>query len=196
MKVIRTLFAGLGFILLAPVALHAQSPLSLEIRGGVAVPMGDFADAATTGVGFGGTAAFQILPIFDVYAGYSWTRFSAEADDDIGGTDVDITDSGFAVGGRLYLAPVGNLAPWVQGGVLLHELEREVSGNGVSVSVTSDRGVGFEAGGGVSIPVATNISFTPGVRYRQYPAEFGDADELLDIDVQYLSLDLGVQLRF
>ncbi|CAN5497287.1 hypothetical protein BH24GEM3_BH24GEM3_18620 [soil metagenome] len=195
MKTIRTLFAGLALILLAPVALHAQSPLSLEIRGGIAVPMGDFADGAQTGVGFGGTASFQILPVFDVYAGYSWTRFGIDDDGDLDGADVDLTDSGFAVGGRLYLAPIGNIAPWVQGGVLLHQLEISGSEGGVSASVTSDRGVGFEAGGGVAIPVGTNISFMPGVRYRQYPAQFGDDDDDAG-DVQYIALDLGVRLRF
>ncbi len=197
MKTIRTLFAGLGLILLAPVALHAQSPLSLEVRGGVAVPMGNFADGASTGFGFGGTASFQILPVFDVYAGYSWTRFGIEDDEEFGGADVDLTDSGFAVGGRLYLAPIGNIAPWVQGGVLLHQLETDVSGSGLSLSFTSDRGVGFEAGGGVAIPLGTNISFMPGVRYRQYPAEYTDPEEQpFNIDVQYVALDLGVRLRF
>jgi len=64
----------------------AQSaiPLSVEIRGDVAIPTGDFADSFENGIGFTGSAALQLVPGFGVYGSYSRTNFSIDgAEDDV-----------------------------------------------------------------------------------------------------------------
>jgi hypothetical protein len=191
MERISVLFVVLSLGIMAPAAVVAQTPFSVEVQAGVVVPTGDFADEfATPGVGIGANVAYRVIPMLDIYAGYSWQRFGAD-DAASEGTDLDIDDSGFALGGRLNFPGMG-LGPWVRAGVILHELKISGSDGGFSASLTSDRAVGFEVGAGLSFPVAPKISLTPGVTFRTYEPEFDG--ESADESVTYFGLHLGGQI--
>ena len=64
------------------------------------------------------------------------------------------------------------------------------------VEFESDDGFGWEAGGGVSIPFAPTLSFTPGVRYRTHSADFSASENFEggDLTVSYIVVDLGLKL--
>lgn len=187
MKRIRVLFVMVGLAVAAPVAVQAQTPFSIEAQAGVMVPTGDFADDfATTGFGFGVNAAYRIMPMLDIYAGYSWQRFGT--DSEFEEVDVDIDDSGFALGGRVMFPGTG-LDPWIRAGVILHELKLSGSEGGFSASITSDRAVGFEGAAGLAFPVAPRIQLTPGVTFRTYKPEF--EGETSDESVTYFGVHIG-----
>jgi hypothetical protein len=171
---------------------HAQAlgvPAALDGRVDFAFPMGDFGDIADQGIGFSVGAVVTLLPGFGVYGSYSQTRFGGGW---TGDEPSDATDSGFAVGLSAALPGRAGVEPWVGGGLLFHQLE--VGGTRTGV----DQDLGFELGAGVAIPVAPRLRLSPAVNYRQYSASIPALAGLAarDLNVQYLSLGVGLHLSF
>lgn len=169
----------------------------VEARAGVAIPTGDFADAASLGIGLEGTVLLAFTPMFSAYAGYAWNRFGCDDEFCGGGEDVDFTDSGFNLGVRGSFITGGPFEPWVRAGIVFHSIELSASDDNVSASIESDRGTGFEIGGGFRYGTAGGISITPGIRYTTYEADmevpgFGSGE----VEVTHLVLDLGVGFTF
>jgi opacity protein-like surface antigen len=190
MKLVRVMLTAATLTVAAAGAAQAQ--FAVEGRVGGAIPMGDdFGDAASNGFGLEANASFGILPLVDLYAGASWTRFGIESDGE--DVDADFTDTGFFAGARVGL-PAGPIQPWVRGGVIYNQLEASGEDGGVSVSVESERAVGFEIGGGISFSVMPMVSITPGVRYRSYSPDFNFGDETGSADVNYLTIDVGARI--
>jgi opacity protein-like surface antigen len=161
--------------------LDISTPISLEARGGIAIPSGDFADLADNAFGFGGSVHLQVAPRVSVYGGYSQTEFDMES------LGADGTDRGWEVGGRVAFPGVG-FSPWVRGGLLFHDFETEVAG----VEFDGDDEVGFEVGVGAAFPLGPRVSVSPGVAYRRYSTELPVLGER---DVSYLNLDIGLRMR-
>lgn len=180
--------------LIAPAAVEAQTvlPLSVEGRVGVGVPTGDFGDGASAGVGFGATATYHVMPMIGIRAGYDYQRFSV--DDDVEDVELDVTDSGFALGLALTppLTPGLNLV--LHADAIMHQLKISASDGAVSGSINSDRKVGFDVGAGLEFPIAPRASILPRVRYRQYGLNFDDED--IGGDVTYFAADVGLKIRF
>jgi hypothetical protein len=195
MNILRTGLAALALAAALPAVASAQLlPLSVEARGGAYIPTGDFADGLNTGFGFGGNVAYRVIPMLDIYAGYSWQRFGVEDDEEFEGATLDLDDSGFAFGARLHLPAAPNLGPWVRAGVIMHQLKFTGSDGGISVSLSTDRAVGAEIGGGLAIPLMPSLSLTPGVSFRTYKPRFEGATS--DEPVQYFGLELGARFAF
>jgi len=190
----------LGAALVQPAAAQTVLPLSFEVRGGVVIPRGDFDEGASTGWSAGATVHYRVAPMVTVFGGFEHAAFSVDDDADFEGVDADITDQGFRLGAR-FEVPLGGLTgvgPWLEGGATLNRTSINLSDDesGASISVDSDRAVGFEVGAGLSFAVAPKISITPGVRYRSHKAKFTDLDgEDAEVDVNYFSIDLGVHIR-
>jgi hypothetical protein len=158
----------------------AQVPLSVEARGDVAAPTGDFADGAQIGVGYGFLAALGIGRGVGIYGGYGNTRFGLEE------SRANAIDAGFEAG--VTAALPGAYSPWVGAGVVLHELELEDAG----VSVEGEADPGFEVRAGVAVPIGRRARLTPGVGYRRYGTDILGAS----LDVSYLTFGLGLKLSF
>jgi opacity protein-like surface antigen len=187
----------LGAALAQPARAQTILPISFEVRGGADIPTGDFADGAATGWNVGGTVHYRVAPMVGVYGGFEHTRFGVDDDGDFEGVDANITDQGFRLGAR-FDVPAGTLtgvSPWLEGGATFNRTSINASDGSTSVSVDSDRGVGFEVGAGFAFAVAPKISITPGVRYRSHKAKFDDDDESFEADVNYFTIDLGVHIR-
>jgi opacity protein-like surface antigen len=199
---------GLAAVAAAPQA-EAQGilPFSVGVRGGAAFPTGDFGedDVVETGWGFEVNAKYQLLPMIAVYGAYDRFSFGTdfgEFEGAFGDTEVDLVDSGFALGGQFSVPLVGmatGLSPWVRAGAIFNQLSTEVSGDlaeagqefGLETESESERSLGFEIGGGVSFPLGQVISVTPGVRYRTYSPEF-EGQEESDENISYIVLDVGL----
>jgi hypothetical protein len=166
----------------------AGTPLSVEARLFGAVPLGEFGedDDLNTGLGFAVEAAYNFLPVLAVYAGFSRVSFGVEGED-----DVDLVDSGFDLGLRYTLPAVANLSPFLRGGLVYHRLE--IDGDGGNFS--TDRGLGFDIGGGIAIPLSPRLSLNPLVNYVRYSPEV-EEDEDDGFDVSYLGLGVSLAFRF
>lgn len=177
---------GAAFVLAAlgsagTAAAQTPLPMSLEARGGFAVPSGGFADRADTGWGFGGSVHVQVAPRVSAYAGFSQTDFDLE------GLAGEGTDRGFEVGARVAFPGVG-YSPWVRGGLLFHDWEVDVAGT----ELDGDSDVGFEVGAGAAFPLGPRVAVSPGVAYRRYSSTLPVLGEM---DVSYLSVDVGLRIR-
>ena len=173
-------------------AAQSAIPLALEVRGGAAVPTGDLKSAlnAETGVSYGITATLNAIPMIGIYAGYERSDFSVDND---AMADADLTDQGFAFGGKLTL-PLGltGLGPWVRGGAVYNKLSRDAAAT--VDDFDDERKWGFEVGGGLAIPLGTVVSVTPGVRYRTHttgPVVGGES-----VNASYVVADLGLSFTF
>lgn len=92
------------------------------------------------------------------------------------------TSNGLDLGVRLSWSRL-----WIQGAVVRHSLSA-AWGEGESEKTTSS--FGWEASGGVGLPLGNRVSFTPGVRYGAHRARFPGGDE--EDGVGYLALDVGL----
>ena len=188
----------LGAALAQPARAQTILPLSFEARGGVAIPTGDFADGAGTGFNVGATVHYRVAPMVALYGGFEHAAFTLDDDADFEDVDTDVTDNGFRLGAR-FDVPLGALTsvgPWVEGGATFNRTSLNLSDSETSLSVDSDRSVGYEVGAGLSFAVAPKISITPGVRYRSHKADFGDSDDgPAEVDVNHFTIDLGVHIR-
>lgn len=172
-------------------------PLSVELRGGAAIPTGEITEAAPgvgaeTGPYFGIQAAVHVLPALSLYGGYGMSRFGCPRCGERG-LDDEVVDDGFGVGVHAALPlPLGGIAPWGEAGGVFHRLV--FSGPGGDLS--SDRAAGFRVGGGVEIPLGP-VRLTPGVHYSAYSAELdlgGLPSET--VDVTHFTAAVGLRYRF
>jgi hypothetical protein len=187
-------FAGFaGFAHPSPAT--AQT-VSLEVRGGLDRSVAEFRDAggmaARGDAGFGGDILFNVTPIVSLYGGYGWDRFGCAGC----GEGDWITSRGFEGGAKLLFAasPLsGALSPWIRAGVVANEAR--VAYNGFET--TSERGVGFQVGVGVDLPLGAVLSASPAIRYQRFPADFTVIGEgtLADETVSYLSFDVGLHFH-
>ena len=169
------------------VSAQSSIPLSVEVRGDAAFPVGDFADGnVENGLGFTASASLQLVPGFGAYGSYSRNEFSLD------GSESDVLDQGWAAGLTASLggAP-GRATPFVGAGLLFHELEVDGVEQG-------DAKMGFEVGAGIAVPLGRRIRVTPAVGYRQYNVESTALGGLLasDSNVSYLTAGVGLNISF
>lgn len=193
-----TLFATVAALAAAVQAAEAQTPqLSLEGRGGFAVPIGEWNEdeVLKNGVGYGASIIGMFTPQIGVYAG--WETYEFSIDEDEPGVSADATDVGYRAGISLSTPPLpGNrITPFVEAGVIYNVLEIGANSGGTSLQILSDRSLGFEGGVGVVGAVNPRISVVPTLRYRRHDVEF-DAAEGLDAEtVEYVVLSVGLRLH-
>jgi opacity protein-like surface antigen len=194
----RKLLAS-ALVLGAVLATHARAqsalPLSVEVRGGASFPTGDFADGAKTGWNVGASVLYSVQPNVGFYLGFEHDDFSVD-DTENDGVDVGITDDGARGGVRVSLPLSGGTTRvWLEAGALFNRTSVSGSDGDVSASVDSDWKIGFETGVGIAVDVSPRISLTPGVRYRQHGVKFSDISEDATGDVNYVAVDLGVNIH-
>lgn len=180
-------------LLLAAGPAHAQGPWTLEVRGGANLATEEFAGVdLETGVGFEANLALRVAPVVALYGGWDWQHRRVK-DQPFGRTE-DVEDTGYVFGVRLAGADRSRLTPWLRLGALYNHVELE-DFDGAPVA-DSEHVWGWEAGGGLAVPMGRSWQLTPGVRYRHFePAvRFGGAE--LTTPLSYVVLDVGLALRF
>ncbi|MFO8173564.1 MAG: hypothetical protein R6T96_04720 [Longimicrobiales bacterium] len=194
----RPLIVPLALLLaafLTPMGAEAQG-ISLELRGGLNLPVGDFSDeAGVEADSEAGIAADLILPIretISLYAGFGREWFGCDACEG----DDGLNTTGLEAGVK-FILPSGELPvlPWIRGGATFHKAEFTLGG----VEADSDWGLGYQASVGVDIPLGEVLSFSPALRYQAYTADFDPLGlDFLDIeqDISFLSLDFGFHIHF
>ena len=188
----------IALLALTPSAMTAQSPFSLELGAGVAVPVQDFGNAELgTGFGFGANVRYRFQPHLLGYAGWEWFHFSAE----LAPAELDVEQTGYTFGLR-YEHPFGSERPaeapapawWVRAGGLLAHVELEDDAG--EPAGDTNHGLGWEAGAGISWPLTTRIAVTPGVRFRMLGREIDMGLGAQDATLTYITAGVGVAIAF
>lgn len=172
-----------------------DSALLVEARGGVAIPVRDFADGmdpgegATTGASFGVDFALAGGGHLTPYIGFSQHRFGCEEAGCV--ADGAYVATGFHAGMRFVPMPDWPVLPWLGGGVMTTHVEAEDLGS--ANDGLSDLGVGGEVVLGLHIGSGSRIAVSPSVRWVTVSAQLPSG---IDLQMRYLVADVGVALSF
>jgi len=159
---------------LAPAAAAAQSGrVSLEARGGVAIPRGDLRNGgAHSGFAAGLDLMHSMAPWLSAYVGVSRDEF-----------DGGFSSSGAQLGGKIVPGVWGSTTPWLNVGVLGQKM--------TAGRAESDFGFGVEGGAGADFALTNRLSLTPALRYRTYDAAFNAAE----LSARYWVMTFGAHLH-
>lgn len=193
----RLIVAALATAFLAApsVALGQGAPLTVEARGGVAVPVGAFAggDGVGEGTGAGPLFGFEVTlgsaGRRTLYAGFAQLRFGCDAAGCPRGERYVAT--GVNAGVRFALVADHAVIPWLGLGVLTTRVESPgVTGSPEGVS---ELGFGAEASAGLFIRAGGSLAFTPAVRISRADSDLPGGVRL---GFRYIATDLGLALTF
>ncbi len=188
---------ALGLLLVANSAVAQKAPaLILGAGGGVAIPLGDFADdGANTGWMVNASASVRITRVLGAYASYERLTFGLD-DSAASGGDDSWVDSGVGVGAQLWvpMREDARVQPWVRLGVGWHDLDPLIAGGAFSSEDT--KGIRtLEGGVGLDIAVAGRSLFIrPTARYRRYSFSVTVDGQESSTSVSSLTLSLGAAL--
>lgn len=167
----------------------------LDLRGGVAVPAGSFADGVRTGEGttagptLGAAFVLRRSDRRTVYAGFSQHRFGCVAAGCAEGGRYVAT--GFDLGMRFALLPGHTFVPWIRLGAITTRVEtRDLPAPDAGVS---DLGFGGEAGIGVYIGPNSSVALNPAVTFSAVNSDLPGGATLR---LRYLTATIAVVLAF
>ena len=184
-----------GLALLAGPVRAQDAPLVLEVHGGVAAPLGSFANGTDPGEGTSAGPSLSVAFVLPgsgrrgTYVGFSQHRFGCEdAGCPAGGRYVA---TGFDLGWRFRLVRTGPAIPWLRAGAITTRVETGDLG-GANAGV-SDLGWGFELGAGAYLGTERAVALNPGVRWARVWTELPGGETL---SMQYLIAQVAIAFAF
>lgn len=193
---ISTVLTLLTFILFftIPGNLFAQKNWGIEFRPGADFAIKKLGDATLKpGFGFEGTVRYNVTPSLSAYAGWSWNKF--KANESFAGKDNDFEETGYTFGLR-FAKPLQNskLSFLIEAGGIYNHIEIEnTDGN---IIADSKHGPGWQVGVGIMIPLSESFQLTPTIRYRALSRDIAVDDIKTPIDLNYISIGLGLGWKF
>lgn len=184
---------GLAYCLAAPSLAAQEAPLVLEARGGLAAPVGSFANGTRPGEGVEAGASFGARFVFpgvhwSVYAGFSQHRLGCEPAGCAPGGRLVAT--GFDVGLRAGFR-AGPVIPWVSlGGITTRVETGDLAGPNAGVS---ELALGGEIGAGLYVWPGSPVALNPSARMVAVNTRLPGGALLR---MRYLVAELAVALSF
>lgn len=171
----------------------SQEGLSAEFRPGLSFPLDKMGGAKiNTGYGFEFTVAYDVIKDVGVYLGWGWKKF--DADNAFLTDQVDIEETGYTGGIQYILRKESSLSYIIRGGLVYNHLELEE--NEGELIADSGHGIGWQAEAGVSLEIGNNWDLRPTIRYRNLPGNIEVFNGQMAVDLQYISLGVGLAKRF
>lgn len=172
----------------------AQDRLSWELRPAVGFATQELGDAELTpGLGIEGSIAYRFMPHLSAYAGWGWQQFSANHS--FAGANVDVEETGYTFGLQ-FIHPIGTLplSYLVKAGGIFNHIEIE-NGEG-DVTADSGHGLGWQAEAGLVFPVGEHWRLLPTLRYRALSRDIEVGNSSTAVDLNYLSVGVGISRFF
>lgn len=183
-----------AILVISSQSAEAQKRWSFELRPGLNFATKDLSDAnLKTGFGFEGAFAYKFMPHLAAYAGWSWNKFSA--DKSFVGDNVEFEETGYCFGLQ-FIHPIekSNISYMIKGGGTYNHIETENS-DGKIINDTG-HGFGWQAGGGITIPIGKRWLLIPEVRYRSLSRDIKIGDGTTPVDLNYISTGIGISYSF
>jgi len=172
----------------------AQDKWSLEFRPGVNYATQDISDA-DLGLGFGAelTIAYRFMPHLAAYAGWSYNNFAV--DQSFAGPDASFEETGYTFGLQ-FIHPIGksDLSYLVRAGGTYNHIE--IENNDGDITIDSGHGLGWQAEAGLVIPLNEKFSLLPSIRYRSLNRDIEIENVSTSVDLNYLSVGVGLSWSF
>ena len=176
------------------IAAQTNNRWSLEFRPGVDYATTDISNA-DLGIGFGleGTIAYCFMPHLAAYAGWSYNNFAV--DQSFAGPDASFEETGYSFGFQ-FIHPIGEstLSYLVRIGGTYNHIE--IENNDGDIIIDSGHGLGWQAEAGLMIPLSDKFSLLPSVRYRSLSREIEIENINTSVDLNYLSVGVGLSWSF
>lgn len=174
--------------------VKSQDRWTLEFRPGVDFATKNIADAdLRIGFGFEGAIAYRFMPHLAAYAGWSWNHFAA--DESFAGTDASFEETGYTFGFQ-FIHPIGEsgLSYLVRAGGTYNHIE--IENNDGDIIIDSGHGLGWQAEVGLVIPLSEKFSLLPSLRYRSLNRDIEIENVSTSVDLNYLSVGVGLSWSF
>lgn len=172
----------------------AQDKWSLELRPGVNYATQDISDA-DLGLGFGGelTIGYRFMPHLAAYAGWSYNNFAV--DQSFAGPDASFEETGYTFGLQ-FIHPIRetNISYLLRAGGAYNHIE--IENNAGDIIIDSGHGLGWQAEAGLVIPLGERFSLLPSVRYRSLNRDIKIENVNTSVDLNYLSVGVGLSWSF
>jgi hypothetical protein len=175
-------------------AQENEKRFGFELNTGVSVATQNPGETSlNTGFGFEGIVHYRFMPHLGAYVGWGWNRFGA--DESFAGNEVDFEETGYVLGIQ-FRHPFGNspIHYFVRAGGLYNHIEIENS-NGEIIHDTG-HGLGWQLAGGIDLPLGTNWSFTPGLKFNLLNQDADVEGVRTELNMPYISLRIGLVKRF
>lgn len=172
----------------------AQKNWSLSLRSGANFTTTKLGDSdLKTGYGFEGTIAYKFLPNLGIYTGWGWNKFNTDRLFTL--SNIDIVETGYRAGLQI-TAPIGTskLKYLLVGGGVYNHLEVENAEG--TMTDDSGHGYGWEAEGGIVIPLGSSFNLTPTVRYHSLTRDLKNGNLPTEVNLKYVSTGLGLSYLF
>lgn len=181
------------FLLTFMSTVYGQQRFSAEFRPGISFPLDKMGGSKiNTGYGFEFTAAYDVIQDVGVYAGWGWKKF--DADNAFLNDRVDIEETGYTAGIQYIYRNRSSLSYLIRGGLVYNHLELE--DNDGELIADSDHGIGWQAEAGISLEIGNHWFLRPTLRYRNLPGNIEVFNGQMAVDLQYISLGVGLAKRF
>ena len=174
--------------------VKSQDRWTLEFRPGVDFATKNIADAdLRIGFGFEGAIAYRFMPHLAAYAGWSWNHFAA--DESFAGTDASFEETGYTFGLQ-FIHPIGEsgLSYLLRAGGTYNHIE--IENNDGNIIIDSGHGLGWQAEAGLVIPLSDKFSLLPSLRYRSLNRDIEIENVSTSVDLNYLSVGVGLSWSF
>jgi opacity protein-like surface antigen len=196
MKTIKVCAFGLLFLSFVSIT-HAQEKWSAEIRPNANFATKDLGDAELkTGIGFEAAIGYRFMPHLDAYAGWGWNQFKSDTPVSFPGSDqADIEVTGYSFG-LLFIHPIAETSTsyLIRIGGLYNHIEVENSGG--DVVADSGHGLGWEFGAGLNLDLGNQWNLRPQVGYRSLSRDLEIGTATTEVDLNYVTVGVGIILRF
>lgn len=171
--------------------VQGQKNLNATFRPAVNFPTQKLGEVELKkGGGFEATVSYRFIPSLGVYVGWGWNSFAQKGSAD--NSKVHFEETGYSLGLQFVqpLASESKLNFILSAGAILNHIETENEEG--DIIADSGHGWGWQADAGLSIPLNSRWQMIPSIRYHALPATTpsGGVDE--SIDLNYLSLGVGV----
>lgn len=186
-----TLFIGIS---ISSMAQDNNGRFGVELNVGGSFATDKLADAKLN-PGFGAEFLlhYRIVEHTGVYAGWGWNKFNAE--NSFAGQDMDFEETGYVFGVQ-FKHPLGQtpLNYYLRLGGLYNHIEIENTEG--EIVADSKHGLGFQLAGGIHIKLNESWSITPGVKFHYLPRETDYPVNTTDLNLNYVSLRIGIVKTF
>lgn len=183
----------LATISMSGMAQEKNRRFGLEIRPGVSMATVKLGDAELqTGMGIEGTLQYNIWNGTALYAGWGWNKFAS--DESFAGSHMDFEETGYVMGLR-YANSFSDspLGLFVRGGAIYNHIEVE---DGDDIIADSGHGWGWQAEAGVDISLGKGWKLSPGLKYQSLNRDLTIGTATQNVDLNYLSLGVGISKFF
>ncbi len=173
---------------------YAQNKWSFELKPGANFATKKLGDAnLKTGFGFEGAFAYKFMPHLAAYAGWSWNRFSSGQS--FAGSNMDFEETGYCFGLQ-FIHPIENskISYMIRGGGTYNHIETENSAG--KIINDTGHGLGWQAGGGLKIPMGKRWLLIPEVRYRSLSRDIKIDETSTPVNLNYISAGIGMSYSF